>query len=1219
MLRIIVFLFSLMAALIGKDLQIVHMEGTYDLDKDGLFEFAAVEAGQENGHTVSMIRYYEIDGNGYRQLNWELSAPDGLLGNFVNIKLGDLNGDGTPELITIINLTDKDEQRILHPILYYYPWDGQSFSEKPQGFLNLSERNAFLRCHNFVLINKDGDKDQELLISLGSPLRDLAIVELNKNGELKITDRIKPESMNFGSGFVYASATDWNLDGFDDLICFSPEGNVLKAQPYFNDDGQFTAGVPVRISVPGLNGFLHRSLTVSDWDADGFLDVIAPFQSGHLVSMTLSTAGVDVSLIPSEAGPLSDIQVADMNRDGFQDLLLVSGEMNMITVAYGAQNPDEQIENYFTLTTDSIDIQAYSAIPVVSAGQYTGNTIAAGWDGNETSIFLTDLGLPQALQKPVVSDSLAEPLDLMDIFPEIISEKTLGSGIKPMLSIGQPLPKGVLPRHVLPVNQLFVYSIPEDEANQFYSFRWLLPPPKGMFFHYETRSVQWVPNDDQLGAYKLAYHVEKKMGEEVKLETESDSLLTYKVFPHLEGYDEYLWIYVNDKPEFITDPTATEFVAQSRFEYFPVVNDRNSDAKIQMVLETAPEGMMMDSNGVVYWQTDSTHVNVYDVRLVASDGFDRAVQEFKLFARAGVKILSAPAPIVRVNEMFRYQIEVWKPELDQKLEFRVLGQPEGMSISEKGLIEWIPTETQIDSQFFAVAVNHGVAADTQSVALFVNHPPLIKKAPPPMNKVNLGYTWDFQLDVSDPNKKDVLKYTAVEMPAGMRMDPFTGRLRWEPSREEMDFQHLKIEVDDSRDIRTIEADFFINSPIKIVSIPVMKATIGEPYKYKIMTTDQNKGTLLPYAQIVKIEDLETIRIYSVNIADDVYRENVDRYIGEWNAAEAIYLTSQGEIISEEFSRLNLKRYVQNVFWEEERLIFVIEEKDDRSVNIKDVLWEFFQGAKGKPPKVVVERKSPVRYTLEEFPDGMEVDEFTGTLQWTPGKEQYDSFPVKLIVSDGYAKDEQKFEIYVNHPATIVSQAPKAALVDEVYKYQVQVEDKNSNAKLEYELLKSPQGMQMTNTGKVIWIPKTAQANKHEFEIKVSDGFHEDVQRNMVFVNIPPTIVSNPKPVGLTGYEYRYKVVAEDLNNDKISFRSVRLPKYASFNSKSGDFKWRPRNNQQGPHDVIISAVDERGATTAHQFQIHVFENPDARRFVNTGWPLMLTFVGVMFAWGVAQF
>ena len=182
-----------------------------------------------------------------------------------------------------------------------------------------------------------------------------------------------------------------------------------------------------------------------------------------------------------------------------------------------------------------------------------------------------------------------------------------------------------------------------------------------------------------------------------------------------------------------------------------------------------------------------------------------------------------------------------------------------------------------------------------------------------------------------------------------------------------------------------------------------------------------------------------------------------------------------------------------------------------------------------------------------------------------------------------------------------------------------MEDKNADAELHYELLKGPQGMQMSNTGKIIWIPKSSQVDKHTFSIKVSDGYHEDNQTGRVFVNIPPSIISKPKPVGLTGYEYRYTVVAEDLNGDRVAFRSIRLPKYASFNKKTGLFKWRPRNNQRGPHDVIITAIDERGATTTHQFQIHVFENPDARRFVNTGWPLMLTFVGVMFAWGVAQF
>ena len=1221
MKRIIILLSLIFSVLLGKDLQIIHMEGTFDLDNDGLIEFASIEVGRENGNYISMIRYYEIDGDGYQQLNWELAAPDGLLGNFVNLKIGDLDGNGTPELITIMNLTDENEERILHPIVYYYPWDGTGFSETPASTLNLSERNTFLRCHNFELLDRDNDGDQELLVSLGSPVRGLAVVDVNSDGELEITTRLEPESMRFGSGFVYAGVVDWNRDGYDDIISFSPEGNVMKAQPFMNINGSFQQGTATHTTIAGMNGFINRAVTITDWDSDGFLDVITPFQSGHLIALTLSEAGIDIDNIPNEAGPLSDVQIGDFDHDTYKDLLLVSGEMNMITISFGAATPAEKSENYFTLIVDTVDIQIFSAIPIIQQGKYIGTTIAAGWNGDETSVFLTDLGLPPPIDKPAIQDTLAERIDLLDIFPEIagLDIGTLAAGTKPMKSLGQPLPKGVLPRHVLPVDQLFVYSIPEDEARQFYSFRWLLPPPKGMFFHYETRSIQWVPDGTQLGAYKLAYHVEMKAGETVELESEEEALLTYKVIPHLEGYDERLWIYVNDVPEFISELAGTEFVANSLFTYQPVVVDKNHDAKLQFILETAPNGMEMDSSGALYWQTDSSHVNIYDVRIVVSDGFDRAVQEFRLFARAGVIILSEPDSIIRVDELFKYQVDVWRPDLDQELTYKMLYKPLGMTLSENGLVEWTPVVTQIDSQNFAIVANHGVAADTQEVILFVNHPPVIDRAPPPMNKVNLGYVWDFQLEVTDPNVNDVLTYTAVEMPDGMRMDPFTGRLRWEPTRDEMDFGHLKIEVDDGNDVRTIVADFFINSPIKLVSIPVMQATVGQQYKYKIMTTDLNKGSLLPFSHVVKLEDTEKARVYAVNIADDIYRENVDRYIGDWNAADVVYMTSQGEMESDEFNRLNLKRYVHSIFWEDDRLIIIIEEKDDRSVSVKDALWEFFQGSKGKPPKVIVERRSAIRYTLEEFPDGMEVDEFTGTLLWTPGKDQYDTYPIKLVVSDGYTKDEQSFELYVNHPATIVSQAPKAALVEEMYKYQVQVEDKNADAELHYELVKGPQGMQLSNTGKLVWIPKASQVNKHTFSIKVSDGYHEDNQTGRIFVNIPPSIISRPKPVGLTGYEYRYRVVAEDLNNDRVTFRSIRLPKYASFNKKTGQFKWRPRNSQLGPQDVIITAIDERGATTTHQFQIHVFDNPDARRFVNTGWPLMLTFVGVMFAWGVAQF
>jgi len=41
----------------SRDLKILHMEGTFDLDEDGQYEFAAVEFDRINGRSVSMIRY----------------------------------------------------------------------------------------------------------------------------------------------------------------------------------------------------------------------------------------------------------------------------------------------------------------------------------------------------------------------------------------------------------------------------------------------------------------------------------------------------------------------------------------------------------------------------------------------------------------------------------------------------------------------------------------------------------------------------------------------------------------------------------------------------------------------------------------------------------------------------------------------------------------------------------------------------------------------------------------------------------------------------------------------------------------------------------------------------------------------------------------------------------------------------------------------------------
>jgi len=72
------------------------------------------------------------------------------------------------------------------------------------------------------------------------------------------------------------------------------------------------------------------------------------------------------------------------------------------------------------------------------------------------------------------------------------------------------------------------------------------------------------------------------------------------------------------------------------------------------------------------------------------------------------------------------------------------------------------------------------------------------------------------------------------------------------------------------------------------------------------------------------------------------------------------------------------------------------------------------------------------------------------------------------------------------------------------------------------------------------------------------------------------------------------------------------------NMKIATIEWTPRQNQTGMNDFILMAIDEHGATSAHEFQVHVFHDPSSKQLVNTGWPLMLTFVGVVFAWGMSS-
>ena len=1264
--------------------KILHMNGTYDLDGDNMLEFLALELDPDKDVFPTAVRFYEIDSDGYQTLIWEFMPPVALEGEFVDAQVGDIDGDGSPDLILVMNLSRFADNATPHVFVATYSWDGSHFSEIPSATLDIGKEDRSLRCNNFKLLDYNADVDKEIVLALGSPFRGFAIVDSSPGG-LSLVKKVRPDQLLVGSGLIYVGVVDYDGDGYEDVLALSPDGNTIKAQPFYNIGGVFDSGQLVRKKVDGLNGILPYSIELTDWDSDGFFDVLVSFSSGDIIAFTLTPATLVIDEVPVAVGPLSQVALEDYNQDSYEDILTLSSDINALTLISGKDGGLEGVENAMRHIPSAM--QVFCMVPMTKAGMYSGSVLVSGWDGEENSTYVVVLGkksdrldqgylitsdfiekqLPNLLSnvddiEPEISEVYVEvlpddkkPLEPQQeekiitdlgqspssyipntLFPDqregkVLKEQprmTIPKKIvrtleapkmpKPKEAVGQRLPKHILPRYVLRPGQPFLYEIPKDSTDEFYSFRWESQPPKGMYFLYESKAINWVPTDKQLDAFPISYMVRMKIDEIMEATTgTNEAQQVFKATPVLETRDEGLWIYVNDPPRFLTQPTITEFIAGSTFRYEPLVQDRNKDADIRFELEVAPDGMTID-NGVLTWKTDSAHVEVYDVRIVATDGFERTAQDFQLFSRAGVKILSKAPVVASVGTSYSYPVKVWKQKPDQKINYKLFNGPDGMTLHPDGTISWTPNPVQVDSINYAISASHGVASDTQFVNLFVNHPPIIRSAPMVMNTVNVGGIWDFELKIEDPNKNDRLIFTAHKLPKGMRMDPRTGFLRWEPTMNELDFHELQIEISDGHESRMIEADFFVNAPINIVSVPIMSATVGDEYAYRLMLDDKNKGALLPFKRVVKVNDISTIRMYSINIADDVALSNVDRFLGDWHNAEAIYYVDPKYPADSLVSRLNLKRYTHSVFFEDDRLWVLLQTRDGRTIKIKDFLWEFFHGDKGKPPRVIVERVNPVRFSLLDFPEGMVVEGSSGTLRWTPTVNQADAHRITVVASDGYSKDEQTYEVYTNHLPTIVSNPPHMGLVGELFKYQVRVDDKNDNAKLEYTLMKGPHGMQMDRYGKILWVPKAAQINNNTFEVAVSDGYGTDVQIGKIFVNNAPTVMSNPKPVGLTGHSWRYKVTTEDLNGDKVAYRAVRLPKYARFDKKKAIVEWTPRKSQLGMNDFILMAVDEHGATSTHEFQVHVFHDPSSKQLVNTGWPLMLTFVGVVFAWGMAQ-
>jgi hypothetical protein len=317
-----------------------------DFNNDGNPDVATLS---QNPNTLSILL-----GNFNGSLNSGSSYP---IGNFpTGIVAADFNGDGILDL-AVTNAQDNTIDIFL----------GNGDGTFRQGS-TISDPGTYPTKIVAADFNGDGHLDLALLNVCGpvsvtcypqaAPQGPGSVLVLLGNGDG--TFSVSSSAPSTGNVPSAIAAADINSDGLIDLVVVNQSDNTVSLL-MGNGDGTFT---PAQSTVPTGNS--PSGIAIADFNRDGELDLAVTNSTDATVSILLNqNCGLPASACTFAAAPIAPavgtspiaITAADMNADGFLDLVVANQGSSSITVllgngtgAFTAVTP-QQLANFSTGST----------------------------------------------------------------------------------------------------------------------------------------------------------------------------------------------------------------------------------------------------------------------------------------------------------------------------------------------------------------------------------------------------------------------------------------------------------------------------------------------------------------------------------------------------------------------------------------------------------------------------------------------------------------------------------------------------------------------------------------------------------------------------------------------------------------------------------------------------------------------------------------------------
>ncbi|RLB64307.1 MAG: hypothetical protein DRH04_11600, partial [Deltaproteobacteria bacterium] len=263
---------------------------------------------------------------------------------------------------------------------------------------------------------------------------------------------------------------------------------------------------------------------------------------------------------------------------------------------------------------------------------------------------------------------------------------------------------------------------------------------------------------------------------------------------------------VNDKPV-ITSTPITEVNVGESYTYQVEAVDGDQDI-LTYSLVLAPQGMEMDSTGLITWIPGYRYIGEVSVTLQVSDPYgESAIQTYTVAVQGDTAADNAPElePVpdrtITKGENFTYTLHATDMDPFDVLTYSLENAPSGMTVNEtSGELSWTP---QTLGRFTITAVaSDGLLESKENFTLTVKNNPDDNRAPeitsePEVTEIIAGEAdYTYQVTATDPDEGTVLTYELSQGPPGMTVDRDTGLLVWNATLQSAGEYSVVIKVSD---------------------------------------------------------------------------------------------------------------------------------------------------------------------------------------------------------------------------------------------------------------------------------------------------------------------------------------------------------------------------------------------------------------------------------------